>query len=181
MAAEDRAGASCLSFVSVAFPSCGEQSLSLLGGVCVCVCVMWESFLSLCLPPEGLPPSFEAPVAMTQQESQTCSSAAAEPPITTPPPRTPGSLPSFPSLGHPHEDQRQGSLTPSQRQGARAQSGWQGGLKAQPPLLRGGLTFPGSGTLETGQSQGPWRSGARGGEAAGGGSSQRRPQPSGSE
>ena len=68
----------------------------------MCACVMWESFLSLCLPPEGLPPSFEAPVAMTQQESQTCSSAAAEPPITTPPPRTPGSLPSFPSLGHPH-------------------------------------------------------------------------------
>ena len=124
--------------------------------VCVCVCVMWQSFLSLCLPPEGLPPSFEAPVAMTQQESQTCSSAAAEPPITTPLPATPGSLPGFPSLGHPHGGpEARISLTPSQRQGARAQSGQQGGLKAQPPLQRGGMTFPGSEILETGQSQGP--------------------------
>lgn len=142
--------------------SCGFSTLwgnkaSLCWEGCVCVCVLCGRAFSLSLSPEGLPPSFEAPVAMTQQESQSCSSAAAEPPHHPPHTHTAGSLPGFPSLGHPHGGpEARISLTPSQRQGARTQSGEWGGLKAQPPLLRGGMMFPGSENLETGQSQGPW-------------------------
>lgn len=116
---------------------------------------------SLSLSPSRRPaPSFEAPVAMTQQESQTCSSACWSPPS----PHThtpPAPCQASPSLGHPRGKPEARILDPSQR----TQSGERGGLKAQPPLLRGGMTFlardPGgrteSGPLATGPGVGrPW-------------------------
>lgn len=138
----------------------GEQSLSLLGGVCVCGCGRAFS-LSLSLQK-----------ACPLLRSSSSHDSAGKPDLlqrmlsphhpTHTHRRLPARLP-FPRA--PTRKTRGKDISdPSQR----TQSGERGGLKAQPPLLRGGMTFPGSETLAAGQSQGPWRSGTRGWGGRGG-------------